>query len=189
MSDIIAECSGSILRVQLNRPARKNAMTSRPQRKSTSPLDQCPDQFRKAPSGCCSRRGYRRGNHNVGTLRLRVCGREREVPVAIHQFGTCAGVRKQLFDPDAYWVPSGGGIGSIGLAFRCPAGCGARTCNAGRAGPEFARHCKRNGAEVGGEGRRRSTGLQATNEASFPRCACSSSEIGERRIRNTRALS
>jgi enoyl-CoA hydratase/carnithine racemase len=28
MSDIITECSGNILRIQLNRPARKNAMTS-----------------------------------------------------------------------------------------------------------------------------------------------------------------
>jgi enoyl-CoA hydratase/carnithine racemase len=28
MSDIVTECSGSILRVQLNRPAKKNAMTS-----------------------------------------------------------------------------------------------------------------------------------------------------------------
>src|SRR5438477_2518927 len=28
MSDILTECSGNILRIQLNRPARKNAMTS-----------------------------------------------------------------------------------------------------------------------------------------------------------------
>src|SRR5205807_8097059 len=28
MSDIITECSGNILRIQLNRPERKNAMTS-----------------------------------------------------------------------------------------------------------------------------------------------------------------
>src|SRR5207245_3934028 len=28
ISDILTECSGNILRIQLNRPARKNAMTS-----------------------------------------------------------------------------------------------------------------------------------------------------------------
>src|ERR1700740_2086149 len=28
MSDIVTECSGSILRIQLNRPSKKNAMTS-----------------------------------------------------------------------------------------------------------------------------------------------------------------
>src|SRR5256885_253367 len=28
MSDILTECSGNILRIQLNRPAKKNAMTS-----------------------------------------------------------------------------------------------------------------------------------------------------------------
>src|SRR6266550_7902255 len=28
MSDILTECSGNILRIQLNRPERKNAMTS-----------------------------------------------------------------------------------------------------------------------------------------------------------------
>jgi enoyl-CoA hydratase/carnithine racemase len=130
MSDIVTERSGSILRVQLNRPAKKNAMTSSMYIDLAGLLDEAAKdehvrvvlwhgagdsfcagndiedfvknpvgpgespqshlmasllKFRKATRGRRSGCRHRRWNHYAHALRLRVRGRERQVPNALYQ--------------------------------------------------------------------------------------------------------
>jgi len=141
MSDIVTEHDGHIRTIQLNRPAKKNAMTSsmyiamadalhdaakddqtrvvlwhgaghsftagndledfmknppEPGDSPQAPTDQRSDRLREAAgrggTGCRDRGR----NHHAGALRLRVRGREREVPAALRQSRSRPGVRQQL---------------------------------------------------------------------------------------------